>query len=89
MRRRIDDNTLEAELIGAALRYVAVADWFESRPITRAEKARDREAMDAFNRVEAELRKAGARLLRRLGHRDVVLQQALGDLAAEEPPHNE
>ena len=45
--------------------------------------------MDAFNRVEAELRKAGARLLRRLGHRDVVLQQALGELAAEEPPDDE
>ena len=89
MRRRIDDTTLEAELIGAALRYVAVADWFESRPITRAEKARDREAMDAFNRVEAELRKAGARLLRRLGHRDVVLQQALGELAADEAPQDE
>jgi len=89
VRRRIDDTTLEAELIGAALRYVAVADWFESRPITRAEKARDREAMDAFNRVEAELRKAGARLLRRLGHRDVVLQQALGELAADEAPQDE
>ena len=45
--------------------------------------------MDAFNRVEAELRKAGARLLRRLGHRHLVLQQALGELAAEEPPDDE
>jgi len=71
---------LEAEVIGAALRYVAVADWFESRPITRAEHARDRQAMDAFNRVEAELRKAGRRWLRRLGHRDLVLEQAIGEL---------
>ncbi len=91
MRRRTNDGTLEAELIGAALRYVAVADWFESRPITRAEKARDREAMDAFNRVEAELRRAGARLLRRLGHRVVVLEQALrvNGLSIEPPGDGE
>lgn len=68
---------LEAELIGAALRYVAVADWFESRPITRRERARDGEAMHAFNRVEADLRKAGRGLLRRLGHRQLVLERAL------------
>lgn len=80
MRHRGDDKVLEAEVIGAALRYVAVADWFESRPIARREHGRDREAMQAFNRVEAELRKAGGRLLRRLGHRQLVLEQVIGDL---------
>ena len=80
MPNRRDDKVLEAEVIGAALRYVAVADWFESRPITRHERARDHEAMHAFNCVEAELRKAGGRLLRRLGHRHMVLEQAIGGL---------
>ena len=80
MRHRKDDKVLEAEVIGAALRYVAVADWFESRPITRREKARDREAMQVFNGVEVELRKAGGRLLRRLGHRQLVLEQVIGEL---------
>jgi len=32
------------------------------------------EAMDVFNRVEAELRSAGARALRRGGHRELILQ---------------
>ena len=80
-RRR--DRLLEAELIGAALRYTAVADWFENRPITRREKARDLDAMNAFNQVEAELRKAGGRLLRRLGHRELVLQQTLRSLGID------
>jgi hypothetical protein len=77
------DRQVEAELIGAALRYVAVADWFESRPITLREKARDPEAMNAFNGVEAELRRAGGRLLRRLGTRDLVLEQTLRPLGID------
>ncbi len=80
MPNRKNDKVLEAEVIGAALRYVAVADWFESRPITQREHGRDREAMHAFNCVEAELRKAGGRLLRRLGHRRLVLGQVVGEL---------
>ncbi len=72
---------LQAELIGAVLRYVAVADWFENRPITRCEKAHDPEAMHAFNRVEAELRTAGRRLLRRRGHRELLLEQILNGMA--------
>ena len=43
---------LEAELIGAALRYTAVADWFESRPASRAAPNGEAEAMEAFNRIE-------------------------------------
>ena len=72
-----DDVALESELIGAALRYVAIADWFETRPCSRVERARDHAAMDVFNRVEAELRRAGGRMLRRQGHREVVLEQVL------------
>ena len=84
MHRRKDDRLLEAEVIGAALRYVAVADWFESRPITRRERARDLDAMNVFNRVEAELRQVGRGLLRRMEHRDLILEQALGHLAEQE-----
>ena len=84
MHQRKDDRLLEAEVIGAALRYVAVADWFESRPITRRERARDLDAMNVFNRVEAELRQAGRGLLRRMEHRDLILEQALGQLAEQE-----
>jgi hypothetical protein len=72
---------VEAELLGAATRYVAVADWFESRPFDRGKPDRDREAMDAFNHVEEELRAAGRRLLRSLGHREIVLEQALNGMA--------
>ncbi len=72
---------LEAELIGAALRYTAVADWFESRPTSRAAQDCEAEAMEAFNRIEDELRTAGRRLLRRLGHRQLVLEQALNGVA--------
>lgn len=81
--RQVDGQPalLEAELIGAALRYTAVADWFESLPATRASQNGEAEAMDAFNRVEDELRNAGRRLLRRHGHRELVLQQALNGMA--------
>ena len=73
---------LEAELIGAALRYAAVADWFETRPFARHRRDGEAEAMNAFNRVEAELRKAGGRLLRWLGHRELVLEQVLNGMTA-------
>ena len=64
----------QAELLGAALRYCAVADWFESHPCTWDRRMSLSEAMDVFNRVEAELRSAGARALRRGGHRELILQ---------------
>ncbi|MEP0848416.1 MAG: hypothetical protein HRF50_16535 [Phycisphaerae bacterium] len=76
-----DDKLLEAEVLGAALRYVAVADWFEQLPFSQNDPGRDRQAMDAFNRVETELRQAGGGLLRRLGHREVVLERALEEVA--------
>lgn len=73
---------LEAELLGAALRYVAVADWFESRPFAHGRHAGEQEAFEAFNRVETELRHAGGRLLRRWGHRELVLERTLEELRA-------
>ena len=39
-------------------------------------------AMDAFNHVEAELRKAGDRLLRRRGHRQLVLEHTLREVVS-------
>ena len=77
-----DDRALELELTVAALRYVAVADWFESRPISARERERDGEAMDVFNRVESTLRDAGGRLLRRRGCRQPVLQAVLSEAFA-------
>ena len=74
-----DCRALESELIGAALRYVALADWFESRPVAHCRRAGEREAMEAFNVVETQLRRAGKRLLRRLGHRELVLEQVLAE----------
>lgn len=77
--RQVDGQPalLEAELIGAALRYTAVADWFEALPVARAAQSGEAEARDAFNRIEDELRNAGRRLLRHQGHRELVLKQAL------------
>ncbi len=72
-----DCRALESELIGAALRYAAFADWFEARPMAHHRRDGEREAMDAFNNIEAELRRVGGRLLRRLGHRELVLEQVL------------
>jgi len=76
-----DIKLLEAEALGAALRYVAVADWFEQLPFSRHDPDRERRAMDVFNRIEAELRQAGGHLLRRLGHRELVLKRALEEVA--------
>ena len=77
-------NTLECDVVGAALRYVAVADWFEGRPLAHAPNRRSGDdeaaAMDAFNRVGSELRRAGARLLQHLGHRQLVLDRTLAEL---------
>lgn len=77
-----DSEQLELELIDAAVRYVVVADWFESRP-SRSERDREHQAMEAFNRVEAELRAAGSHLLRCLGCRQLALEQALGELVGQ------
>ena len=67
----------EHELLGAALPYVAVADWFEARPVGRKEEAHDAQAMAVFSRIEAELRVAGGRVLRASNHRQLVLQAAM------------
>ncbi len=67
-------SEIQSELLGAALRYCAVADWFESFPCTWRKQMSLCEAMAIFNRAEADLRAAGNRALRRAGHRDLVLQ---------------
>ncbi len=77
-----DTRRLEAKLVGAALRYVAVADWFEQLPLSRHALDHERRAMDTFGRIEAELRQAGGCLLRRLGHRQLVLERALEEVTA-------
>lgn len=64
----------QSELLGAALRYCAVADWFESHPCRWHGEMSLGEAMDVFNRAEAELRAMGAMALRRHGHRALLLQ---------------
>jgi len=78
-----DSEQLELELIDSAVRYVVIADWFESRPASRGDRHRERQAMEAFNRVEAELRAAGGRLLRRLKCRQLALERALEELVGE------
>jgi hypothetical protein len=77
-----DARELEPELIGAALRYVAIADWFESRSTSQNDRTLELKAMDVFNRVEAELRETGGRVLRRAGTRQLILQRALEELAS-------
>lgn len=71
---RTKPNPDQSELLGAALRYCAVADWFESQPCAWRRHMSVSEAMDMFNRVEAELRSVGARAMRCGGHRDLILQ---------------
>jgi hypothetical protein len=82
VQSKADSKPLEAEVLGAALWYVVIADWFEQLPFSRHDSNRERRAMDIFNCVEAELRQAGGRLLRRLGHRELVLERALEEVAA-------
>ena len=65
-----------SELLGTALRYCAVADWFEAHPCRWHKRMSVDEAMEVFNKVEAELRAAGAKALRQHGHRDLILQGA-------------
>lgn len=66
----------ESALLGAALRYCAVADWFESHPCAWHQHMTVDQAMAVFNQIEAELREAGAKALRKHGHRQLVLEAA-------------
>lgn len=66
----------ESELLGAALRYCAVADWFEGHPCRWHKHMAVDRAMEVFNAAEADLRAAGAKALRQHGHRALVLQAA-------------
>ena len=71
-----DEVRHHERLVVAALRYVAVADWFERRPKHASGEA---EAMDTFNRAEANLRQIAEPLLRKHGVRDSILQAAGAD----------
>jgi uncharacterized glyoxalase superfamily metalloenzyme YdcJ len=65
------DQAALADLLQCGLRYCAVADWFEDGlgDATQTE-------LDAFNQIEAQLREAGARALRRHGRRVKALRDA-------------
>lgn len=67
---------LQNDLLGAALRYAAVADWFEGQPCTWHKKMKVEEAMAIFNCVEAELRVAADRVLRKNKRRELILLAA-------------
>lgn len=69
---QVDQN----ELLGAALRYCAVAAWFESTPCVWRKQLTEDRAMELFNRTEAQLRDVGARALRQHGHRELLLHAA-------------
>lgn len=76
MTEGIKDNptvVTQEDIIAAALRYCAVADWFESHPCAWQQHMSLGDAMDVFNRAEAELRHVAAAALRRRGHRDSLL----------------
>lgn len=75
MTQAIKDNpaVTQAEIIGAALRYSAVADWFEAHPCTWQRHMSFDDAMDVFNRAEQELRTTCVAALRQRGHRALLL----------------
>jgi len=66
----------QGDLFGAALRYCAVADWFESHPCAWRKHLSVNQAMEIFNRAEADLRAAGRKALRQRGNKDLILQAA-------------
>ena len=71
-----DAINLQAELLGAALRYCAVADWFEGKPCTWSSFMSVSEAMEVFNRVEAQLRDIGAQMMQHDRSRELLLEAA-------------
>ncbi len=73
---RLKRSAVQSEVLGAALRYCAVADWFESRPCSKHTEESEAQAMDLLNRVEAQLRQAGTAAMRQHGHRALVLEAA-------------
>lgn len=72
MSKPTDVRPHERKLVTAALRYVAVADWFESRLIPE-DSAGEAEALDTFNRAEANLRRVALPILRKHGMRASIL----------------
>ena len=74
MANNEDATMLQAELLGAALRYCAVADWFEAKPCTWSSCMSVSEAMDIFNRVEAQLRDIGEQMMQQDRSRQLLLE---------------
>jgi hypothetical protein len=64
------------DLVTAALRYCAVADWFERRPRAWQKHLGEANALHLFNAVEAQLRIAGEKALRAHGVRERTLIDA-------------
>ena len=65
------------DLLYAAMRYCVVADWFESHPCKWRKQMSVDQAMEIFNKAEAQFRKAGDRALHQPGHpgiREAILQ---------------
>lgn len=67
-------NPDQSELLGAALRYCAVADWFEGHPCRWHKRMSVDQAMEVFNKTEADLRAVGTKALCQHGYRDLILQ---------------
>lgn len=71
-----DGVTPTTDLVAAALRYCAVADWFENHARRWQKHLSEPRAMQIFNEVEAELRRVGGRALRAHRTGSEVLVQA-------------
>lgn len=62
-------------LIAAALRYVAVADWFESPGGKVLTGKAEEQAYQMFTTVETELRRAGERVMRQAKARAAIINE--------------
>ena len=76
MKTSAAHREMDQKLLSAALRYCAVAAWFESHPCQWHKQMRVDQAMEIFNWAEADLRAAGTKALRQHGHPELILQKA-------------
>ena len=58
-KKLASQNRRANDLLGAAKRYVAVADWYERRGLSDTMTPEDQRAAKMLNRAEADLRRAG------------------------------
>lgn len=61
----IDPAKAREELVEAAVRYCAIAEWFEAQPI-RSFAETEQYMWDKFNEAEAKLRQAGRLTVRKI-----------------------